>query len=135
MSVAGQAASAPVESEVKDGVLKVTAAGCQVVCDARQQKVSLRFGELSVEGKGTLLKLSPGEGNKISVTDLAGAVKDSAEVKFGPQDQLAARMAPHEQADAIVIGLVNPGRERMAGGVPLGKLGLAEDAIFAGYDL
>ncbi|MEW6357442.1 MAG: family 16 glycoside hydrolase [Planctomycetota bacterium] len=132
LTIATAAQAAAIESKIEGGVLTASVGKAQATYDVGKGTASVRWVGAVLAGKGVVLKLTP-DGARFAVADLTADVKAGKVPQFGPFDWLAARVELQE--GVCCIALINPGGGGTLYGAPLGKLGLAANAAYVGYDL
>ena len=127
-----QARAGAIEAKVEGGALKLSGGKVELSVDAAKGTVAVRCADRETQGKGIVLRLSPGEGGKTAVTDLG---KAKPPVVVGADDLVAARVPFHRTLPLTGVALWDVGGGATVLPVPLTALGFPENAVLAGYDL
>jgi hypothetical protein len=122
------------EAVVEDGTVRVTAGANQVSYAPEKGTVAIRGEGVDLERPGTAFLLSHGDGGATLVS-LKDAAKAAGQFDLGKAEALVAAVTLHEKPQRLAVCLLELLGRQQTISVPLGQLGLAQEAVFAGYDL
>jgi len=122
------------EAVVEDGTVRVTAGTNQVSFAIEKGTLAIRGEGIDIERNGTAFLLSSGDGGA-KLVSLKDAAKAAGELDLRNAEALVAVVTLYEKPQRLAVGVLELLGRQQTISVPLGQLGLAQDAVFAGYDL
>ena len=134
VSVACCGQAAAVEAKVEGGVLKISSGTTAFSLDVAKGVVTVKQGTRTASGKGALLQVSPGEGGKVTVTDLGAAAKAKKPITIGDADLIVSHGTLHQSLPLKGVAVWDVGGGPASLPVPLDALGFPKNAVLAGFD-